>query len=279
MLFEKSDETVKHIRKGLKIISPEGDLVIHPPVSDNPAILRDADIIFLFVKSYSTDGAIDAVSRAARNDSIIVSLQNGLGNFESINRVIPEERIVYGTTTFGAARLSPGEVIFGGRGMISIGGASAAAIENVRLMLQNAGCDVHVTENPARSVWMKVLINAGINPIASILGITNGEILKNSYALKVQESIMEEAVAAAQANGFDFDYNSILAETRSICDHTAANTCSMLQDINSGRKTEIESINMKIAEFGQAAGLEMRSNTIVSMLVKALEKKYRSSPD
>lgn len=277
VLYEKSEDTVNCIKNGLKIITPSGEVILQPSISADPSILRDADIIFIFVKSYSTEEAAFTVSRAAKQNSIIVSLQNGLGNYESLCRHINSERIVYGTTTFGAARKSPAEIIFGGRGIVNIGGKSPDAVQKVKELLVRADIDTSITDNPGRIVWLKALINAGINPLASILGIKNGQILENTYALELQAAIIKEAVEAAHSAGIDFDYDTILEETRSICRKTANNTCSMLQDIIAGRKTEIESINLRIVETGTAAGINMECNRTVSMLVKALEESGNSS--
>ena len=272
VLYEISPDTVKCIKDELKIITPENNYVLHPVISDNPAILSDADIIFLFVKSYSTAEAAAVINQAAKNDSIIVSLQNGLGNFEALSKKINFNRIVYGTTTFGAAKKSPGEIVFGGRGSVSIGGASGDAVQKVYDLLLSAGIEVHITDHPEQTVWLKALINAGINPVAAILGIKNGQILENPFALKIQERILHEAVAAAKSIGLEFDYDKILEETRTVCSKTSSNICSMLQDHDAGRKTEIESINIKIAETGEAAGISMECNRMVSLIIKAMEE-------
>ncbi len=272
VLYDVSSETVSCISKALKIISSSQEYILHPRISADPSILSDADIIFLFVKSYSTAEAAATLAKYARSDSIIVSLQNGLGNFESLKTAISPDRIVYGTTTFGAARKSPSEIVFGGTGSVNIGGISSRAVRVVRELLESSGCDVAVTDNPGRIIWQKAMINAGINPIASILGIKNGQILENTYALELQQSILKETVEAARSAGFDFDYDTILEETRTICSKTSSNTCSMLQDLNAGRKTEIENINLKIVETGEAAGLDMKYNRSVSCIIHALEE-------
>lgn len=277
LLYDISPDTVNCIKKELKIATSSDEYVFHPEISSDPTILSDADIIFLFVKSYSTPGAAESLAQVSKSDSIIVSLQNGLGNFELLQQKINPERIVYGTTTFGAAKKSPSEVIFGGKGTVNIGGSSEKAVSKVKDLLENSGCDVAVTDNPARTVWFKALINAGINPVASILGIKNGQILENTYAMQMQELILKEAVKAAQSIGLDFDFAGVLKETRKICSKTSANICSMLQDLNAGRKTEITSINMKIAETGEAAGLDMKHNRMISLIIQALEESGKKT--
>ncbi|NLV68887.1 MAG: 2-dehydropantoate 2-reductase [Spirochaetes bacterium] len=269
-LYEISPGTIESIRSGLKIITPDGESVYHPAISGKSSILSDADAVFIFVKSYSTREAAADIAGAIKKDAIIVSLQNGLGNYEVLKEFFPAEQIVYGTTTYGAAKRSPSEIVFGGAGTVNIGGRSTAAVHRISELLETAGCSVSVTDNPDKAVWLKALINAGINPVASILSIRNGQILDNPYALDLQRSILEEAVQAAQSAGHNFDADKIIEETRTVCGKTAANICSMLQDIEAGRKTEIDSINIKIAETGEAAGLNMNYNRAVSYIINAL---------
>lgn len=275
VIYEKSEPAVLALSQGLTVTAAGADTVIHPAVSSDPSILSVADIIFIFVKSYSTDEAARLVSSAAETGAVIVSLQNGLGNYDTLCRHFTGGRIVYGTTTLGASKSSPAHVVFGGSGTVNIGGQSSSSVETARSLLESAAVDVHVTPDPEKAVWMKALINAGINPVAAILGIKNGEILEIPHAMELQSLITSEAVACSKTRGLDFDFQSVLEETREVCRKTASNTCSMLQDIRAGRKTEIESINMKIAEYGEAAGLDMRCNRTISLLIKALEESNR----
>lgn len=277
VLYEISPETVNSIQKELKIITQDHEDKLHPVISSEPSILSDADIVFIFVKSYSTSEAASTIARNTRSDSIIVSLQNGIGNADLLKEHINTARVVYGTTTFGAAKKSPSEIIFGGKGKIDIGGTSPGAVQKVYELLISAGLDVYISDNPERTIWFKALINSAINPVATVLGIKNGMILENLYALQLQELILREAVAAAASIGLDFDYSRILEEVRSICSKTALNTCSMLQDLTAGRKTEIDSINMKIVETGEAAGISMECNRTLSLIIKAMENIRKSA--
>ncbi|HPF05379.1 MAG TPA: 2-dehydropantoate 2-reductase N-terminal domain-containing protein, partial [Spirochaetota bacterium] len=104
-IYEKDQSIVDEINtSGLSLAENDLTDIIHPSINTKPGILTDADIIILFVKSYSTDNAIKDILSSIKKDSIIVSLQNGLGNFETITKYINEDRIVLGTTTIGATK-------------------------------------------------------------------------------------------------------------------------------------------------------------------------------
>ncbi len=272
VIYEKSKEIVADIEKnGITLVKGEHVKKINPAISSSPEILNDAEIIFLFVKSYSTTDALNDISPSLMNNSIIVSLQNGLGNIDEIKKIIEPDRIVYGSTTIGAAKSSLSTVISGGSGIINIGGAENGHVLRVHHLLNSAGLNSYIVDNPDFYLWHKAVINAGINPIAAILGITNGEITGNRYAAMLQENVVQEAVKCASANNIRMEFPEILKSTREVCEKTCMNVCSMLQDIRNGRKTEIESINGKIIEYGESKGLEMPWNKSLYLLIKSME--------
>ena len=272
VIYEKNEETVSNIiDNGLTLIKGGVSKIIKTDISSSPEILSDAEIILLFVKSYSTTGAIEEASKYLNKNSTLVSLQNGLGNIDEIRKYIEPERIVYGTTTIGAAKSSLSTVVSGGTGIINIGGIENGHVMKIHHLLNSAGLNSYTVDDPDYFLWHKAVINAGINPIAAILGITNGEILTNEYALKLQENIVRETVDCASANSIRMEFDEILKTTREVCDKTCTNKCSMLQDINNGRKTEIDSINGKIIEYGENKGLNMPFNRSLYLLIKSME--------
>ena len=272
VIYEVNKDIVDDIKKhGINLLTDGISKRISPMIDSSPEILCDSDIIFLFVKSYSTLDAITDIKNHINPNSIIVSLQNGLGNVEEIKKFIDTDKIVYGSTTIGAAKSSLSTVIAGGSGIINIGGADKENIAKVNSLLRDSGFDSYIIDNPDSAIWNKAIINAGINPIAAILKIPNGKILSNQYALTLQENIIKEAVDAAMANNININFDEILQTTRDVCRKTSENKCSMFQDIHNTRKTEIESITGKIIEYGEKKGLNMAFNKSLYLLIKAME--------
>ena len=272
-IYEVNREIVDDIkRNGINLLRDGVSKNIGPAIDSSPEILRDCDVIFLFVKSYSTLGAVSDIKDSISQDSVIVSLQNGLGNVEEIKKFIDTDRIVYGSTTIGAAKSSFSTVVAGGSGIINIGGVDKESTIKVDSLLKKSGFDSRIIDDPDSAIWNKAIINAGINPIAAILNIPNGGILSNIYALTLQENVIREGTDAAIANNIEINFDEILQTTRDVCKKTSENLCSMLQDIRNFRKTEIESINGKIIEYGEKTGLNMSFNKSLYMLIKSMEK-------
>ncbi len=272
-IFEIDKNIVKTIKGGLTLIKGSTVEKFHPVIDSNPSILSDTDIIFVFVKSYSTEDAIKTIEPHIKKDSVIVSIQNGIGNFESIKKFIKLEQIIYGVTTYGAAKENPSTVRFGGAGTIEFGGKSEEAVNKLGSIFNLTKLDFSITKTPEKSVWQKALVNAGINPIASILNITNGEIVNNKFSRKLQENILREGVAAARVAGINIMEDEIITTTVNVCINTSTNKCSMLQDIKAKRRTEIDFINGKIIEYAAKGNIKVPFNESLYYLIKAIEEK------
>ena len=273
-VYEKSKDTVASMRGGFEIDFGDRKEKIHITVSESPSVIKDSAYIFVFVKSFSTAVAIKEISPFITKESRIISLQNGIGNDETIKDMLPDNILIYGTTTFGAAKTSASGIRFGGAGNILIGAAGDAEIESAIKFLNAAGLAASKSNDPAKDVWKKAIINAGINPLGALLGIPNGMIVKNEYSLELMRTLIAEAVKAARAHGFDFDATNIQHAAFDICEQTAVNECSMLQDVKAKRRTEIESITGEIIAAAKKYNIETPANTGVYQLIKALESGY-----
>jgi len=189
--------------------------------------------------------------------------------------MLPNNILIYGTTTFGAARTSPASLRFGGAGNILIGSADDTEIEPAVKFLNAAGLNASKSGDPAKDVWKKAIINAGINPLGALLGIPNGMIIKNEYSLELLYTLVAEAVNVAGARGFDLDITEMRRSAFAVCEQTAVNECSMLQDIKASRRTEIDSITGEIIIAAKKHGIETHANTVIYQLIKALESGCR----
>jgi 2-dehydropantoate 2-reductase len=178
---------------------------------------------------------------------------------------------VYGTTTIGGYKEGPSTVVLGGMGEIVIGGSDEIALDLVNSVLRTAGLDVHITPTPGEAVWKKAVINAGINPLGALTGLENGKLLENEHLSALQESLIRECAAVAMTEGISLDPDDMIAAAREVCERTAANRCSMLQDLDARRKTEIDSINGHIIRAGLRNGVRAPYNEAVYRLVKARE--------
>ena len=244
--------------------------------SSMPSALSDCSIIFLFVKSYATQQACEEILPHAHEKAVIVTLQNGLGNYEIIQSIFTTNPVVAGVTTYGASLDSSGILVPGGTGEVIIGSEDTDARSTAFHLLSQCGFNVSETDSPQQVIWEKAIINAGINPIGAILDIPNGKIVENRYTSTIQEQLVLEACSVANALGMEVNADTMVERTRDVCARTATNYCSMLQDIRANRKTEIDSINGKIEEYGKTVGVQTSWSSLAVLFVRALETTSHS---
>ena len=254
--------------RGLKI-SGMTDAIVHVRASTHP---EEGDLILFTVKSYDTEKA--ASSLIINDDTIVLSLQNGLGNEEKIAEVVGREHVIGGVTSYGALFLEPGHVSHTGIGETVIGELDGSITERVsRLsdLLNKAGIRTSVTDSIKRKIWEKLVVNAGINAITAITGVNNGKLLEIPQLRELMRYASLEAVEVGRKQGIDLGYD-LIDRVEEVARRTAENRSSMLQDISRGKKTEIDAINGMIVRLGEEVGVDTPVNRILTLLVRGIEK-------
>ncbi len=272
-----TQKRVKDIQNGYRIRLLEGTLhQVHAYATHNSEELTTCNIIFIFVKSYATEEAAHAIAAHTSKEAVLITLQNGLGNKEILEKYFPSNSIVVGTTTIGAYIDTDGIVIEGGRGTVTIGSRDSKARAKVLTLLHDAGLSAKETDRPHEALWKKAIINAAINPLGALARIPNGEIIESKYLRTIQEHLIREAVSVAAKEGMLFDVDELIAEARDVCAKTAQNRCSMLQDIEKGRRTEIDTITGYIIHTAHQYGIIVPYNEVVFALMAACEEQKKT---
>lgn len=269
-VYEKSSEAAEALAQGITIRLENTTQKLRLNASANPSAVADSDFILFFVKSYSTKAAAADIKPFVKPTARLISLQNGLGNAEAIRSSLPDNPLLYGTTTIGATKHGLSEVRAGGMGGITLGG-DADVFASVEGLFTDAGLSVSFSDKPDAIIWQKAIINAAINPLGAILKTSNGVLAENKYTARLMADITAEAVAAARAVGISVDEQTLYETVLDVCKKTAVNECSMLQDIKNGRQTEIESITGRILSAAEDGGVHAQTNKAVYLLVKAME--------
>ncbi|MHB8996424.1 MAG: ketopantoate reductase family protein [Armatimonadota bacterium] len=231
------------------------------------------DLIIFFVKAYSTAAAAEHAAPLIGQETVLLTLQNGLGNLEIIEQYQRLERVLAGTTTSGATLLEMNLVRQEGLGDVQVGspvGNRDLAGELVEVF-QQALLPARVVDNLLGTIWRKAVINAAINPLTAITGLENGQLLEQRHLRLLLAELATEAAAAAESIGIDVNGDDITVVVEDVCRLTAHNRSSMLQDITHCRRTEIEQINGEFVRAGIAGSVTTPLNRAMVALVKALE--------
>jgi len=258
-------------RYGVRILDLDGSIHGYPvKVMDSEECKGGYLQSLVLVKSWQTKRVAKQLKNCLSADGIVLTMQNGLGNDEILKAILNPERVALGVTTVGARMLEPGYVQFTGDGIIHLG--SHPHIADLAGLLGKAGFQVQLVSDPATLVWGKLVINAAINPLTTLLRVTNGELLERQTARELLAEAASEAASVAAMLGVSLPYPDPVLAVEEVARNTAGNNSSMLQDVLRGTTTEIEAINGAIVRAGEQTGVPTPINRMLWKLIKSIDQ-------
>lgn len=260
-------------KNGIRIEGIKGEFHIHIPVITIDKLSFSPDFVMICVKAYNTKDAAYEIRSIINHDTIIITLQNGLGNVEILKNVL--KRDVYGgITAEGATLLDIGHVRHAGHGDTIIGPKNKRLIE-LKDILNKAGFKTEVVDDIEGLIWGKLLINVAINAITAITGLKNGMLPVIKETRIIMEMCLKEAMKVVERKRIKLPYEDPVQKANEVCKKTANNISSMLQDILNQKLTEIDFINGAIVEEAKKLGLSTPINETLTYLVQAIQNTYK----
>lgn len=229
------------------------------------------DVVIIAVKSYDTENALKSAESLIRNNTFVMSLQNGLDNVEKIQKKVKNDRIYICITTHGVVFSKPGHIKHTGGGRTIMGclnGKKTVFSTNILNCLNESGIKTSFSKNIEREMWIKAIINSSINPVTSIFSCKNGYLLKNPILEKTIEKICTESTNIANTQGLKLSNSEMIKKTKQVINETSENQSSMLQSIMNNKKTEIDSINEKLIDVGRKHCVDTSLNELLVYCVK-----------
>ncbi len=236
------------------------------------------DTVLVTVKSHDTDTIIRQISPHLSNITQVVSLQNGLGNWEALLRHLPAAQVIGGRVIFGA-EMTPGTAtvtVWGGNillGRLAPKDPQAPA-RRIAERLTQAGLKTEMTDRIREALWSKVIYNCALNPLSTLLKVPYGQLLEAEDARQVMTEVVAEAYQVAEAEGIALEpataegYRTLLFEK--LIPRTAAHHPSMLQDIQAGRRTEIDALNGALVRIAARHGIALPANAKLTQRLQRL---------
>src|SRR5690242_7199922 len=195
------------------------------------------DLVLVTVKAYDTENVARQLRKTMDERTLILTLQNGIGNIETLCRFIPRRNVLAGTTTEGALTMGPGTIVRAGKGFTYIGefsGKLTKRVGMIRNVFRSAGFRTHTTKRVESVIWSKAIVNSAINPISALARVSNKEILRNSDLRDAALSLVREGIVVAKAHGV-FPSPSPSSLLIAILTSAGRNRSSMLRDVEAGR--------------------------------------------
>lgn len=235
-----------------------------------------ADLVIVLVKSFATKAAIESATSIIGEETVVLSLQNGLGNEETIAEVVGEDRIIGGKTYVGGVLLGPGHVNARTKGKYTyigeMNGKLSDRISKIAEMMTSCGLLTKVTDNIKGMIWDKLLINVATGPIAAITRLPYGDLYQISEVENTACAAVEEGISVAKANGAVLSTEN----PREIWLKAAEGLpyefkTSMLQSLEKGQKTEIDFINGAVVRWGARSNIPTPVNNALVASIKGIE--------
>jgi 2-dehydropantoate 2-reductase len=282
ILYDINKEHVAAINSsGLKIetLADGKTETVYPAATADPEDLKGSDVFIVFVKSTATEIVASTFKSFAGPDTIVITLQNGLGNEDILKKHFGASNTAAGVTSQGATFAGPGNIKHAGNGPthLCMSDKNNNKLRPFIAELQKAGFEADVEENIESLVWSKLIVNVGINGLTALTGLKNGQLLDYSETKELMKDMVLEAVEVAEALGIKLTFDNPLETVYSVAEKTGLNRSSMLQDFDRGSATEIDFINNAIVREGEKAGIAVPVNKTIAALVKTIDSGRKNA--
>lgn len=276
-LLDKNPARAREIRKnGVFIEGVSEPRRVKVKITTNLSQVGEVDLLILCVKFPQTESALERVKNIISSRTYLLSFQNGIGHQEIIRKYLPPRKIMMGVTYEGVINLGGGKIKHTGRGETIISGQDISFLKKICQLFNQAGFKTKIKKNIEEVIWSKLVINAGINPLAAITELKNGQLLQFKETKVILKKLVLEAAEVAQRKGIKLLYQNPWQKVKEVCARTADNYCSMLQDIFRHRPTEIDGINGAVVREARKQKILVPVNETLVNLVKMKERRYEN---
>jgi 2-dehydropantoate 2-reductase len=283
LLIDSWKDHVKAIQaNGLEVKTENGSSISKIPASFPSDSKGTAELLIVFTKAMQTQSMVESCLHLIGDKTWVLTLQNGLGNIEIIERYVPKHRILAGVTTFATELLAPGKIQALGSGdteIMRVEGEISEEVEEIARMMDAAGLRTVISPSALISIWNKVAFNCVLNPLCTLMNNTVGAVGSYSGIMDLAGRIIDEIILVAKAENIQLHRETIIAMIEKQFDPKMAShhLASMLQDMQSGRKTEIEYLNGAIVKKGEQYGIPVPNNEFIYHLILMMEetRKHR----
>ena len=262
---------------GLRLEGASGDRTVRVNATTDAAEAGPCDLAILSTKAMHVEKAAKSMQPLLRQDTVVLSIQNGLGGPDTAAKVLGRERVLVGVVGgFGASMKAPGHAHHNGWELVRLGelaGPISPRLEAVAEVWRSGGFRVKCFDDIDQLVWEKLICNVGFSGPCAVTERTMIEVIEDRDAWRVASGCATEAYQVARARGIKLDFDDPIAYVRAFGMKIPKARPSMLLDHMAGRISEIDAINGAIPVAAKVAGLQAPYNEVISALVRAKERR------
>ena len=280
ILYEMDPKGVCFIESGGRYDKLKGDGVIvngtrFAITVVSPEEALPVDLLLVAVKHHHLDQAIGEIKKAVGPATTILSVMNGIDSEERIVAVYGMDKVVYGLTLGIDSVREGNSVNYTNQGRIFFGEEKnpdmTDRVQRIKELFDRAGIAHVIPPDMIRSLWFKYMVNVGANQTSAVLKANYGTLRSSSEARDLMDSAMREVIAVAGAINVDLGEEDIGEWYKVLNALNPAGKTSMFQDVEAGRKTEVEMLAGTVIELGKRYGIPTPVNRRLFDELKRIE--------
>jgi 2-dehydropantoate 2-reductase len=236
--------------------------------------LSNADLLLVTVKAWQVSGALEPLLSKLHPDLIVLAMHNGMGTFDYLVDNLPNNPLLFATTSHGALKMNDSDVKHTGWGETKLGALNQKGLSCQFLtdVLNHALAPVEWQENIHHALLLKLAVNCAINPLTALNNIKNGQLSTDSYS-PLLEKLIDEICCVINAEGLTITREALTTVVNKVIISTADNYSSMHQDIAHQRRTEIDFITGYLLERAKCHNISVPINDSLFQKIKKIEDK------
>ncbi len=267
-----SQRAERYIRSGITINGETVGFNFVQPAE----ICETADLIIIAVKQHHLRQTISDIRKLVGPDTIILSLLNGISSEEIIGREYGMEKLLYSYCVgTDATRLDThtnytnlGKIVFGDKTNLQL----SPKVKAVAKLFDKTHIPYSIPENMLREQWWKFMMNVGINQVSAVLRAPYSVFTKPGYARELMFAASREVIELSQKVGINLDESELEKYAKVFETLSPHGKTSMLQDVEAGRKTEVDIFAGTVSEMGLQYGIKTPVNDLLYKIIKAIEE-------
>lgn len=276
------DPWVEHVQaiqaQGLRVDYTQGQEIAAINASTDAHTIGPCDVLMIFGKFHQTESLIQACQPVVNANTLILTLQNGLGNIEILQNANPKNRLAFGLTTLTSELHGPGHIesSYSGTGETFFwpldGQITAVETQLGRLLSSPIGT-MSLDAQIELRIWKKLVINCCLNTVCALANTHVGGVTATQSVWQLFENIISEIVTLAAIKHIPLTRDMALSYLSQVCVNAADHFPSMVIDIRRGKRTEIDCLNGAIVQQLKSCGMSAPCNETMTSLINVLEAR------
>ena len=276
-LLGRDAEKMSQINENGIVCTEKDGTVVHFScyATTNPKDIGIVEFVIVFLKAYNTAAVLDTCQALIGPNTILMTLQNGLGHEEILVHYANPENIIVGNTNQGSSRSNVYSITHSGLGDTFLGVISgdSCRFEDIRANFESCGFPCFLSNEVRKLIWNKLMINASSSVLSGILQTPQGYVVSNAFAWELAKKLIAELCAVATADGYPFDEAEQIARLENHLKAAPDGLTSIYNDLKNHCQTEVSFINGAVLSVAKKLGISVPTHEIVVSLVKAMEER------